>query len=158
MVSAVKCAKRARAPTSPAASDGEMMQSGAASPGHHLPCPGGFNLPPNTLKGQYRSLERLVLIPSACRLLLERAHRNPPAPSLHHQGIARLPMAPKQLGAAGCMITEARCKQCHRSPAPGTCHGGHVLRVPVLQGIRGLQRCLRPAQQVICNEFSFVSV
>lgn len=37
MVSAVRCAKRARAPTSPAASARDSTGSGAASPGHSLP-------------------------------------------------------------------------------------------------------------------------
>lgn len=113
MVSAVRCAKRARAPTSPAASAGQRMCSGAASPGHRLPCPGGCTLPLKALKDRYESLERSVSTPLAYRLLLERAHGNPPTPpaaSLHHQGIARLPMAQKQLGAAGCIKMKARCR------------------------------------------------
>lgn len=65
MVSAVRCAKRARAPTSPAASAGQRMRSGAASPGHRLPCPGGCTLPLKALEDQYESLERSGIDPSS---------------------------------------------------------------------------------------------
>lgn len=85
MVSAVRCAKRARAPTSPLASARDSTESGAASPGHPLPAPGGCSLSSKALKDQYKT-QRCWERP----LQLERAHGKPPAPSvsLCHQGIA----------------------------------------------------------------------
>lgn len=54
MVSAVRCAKRARAPTSPEASARDSTGSAAASPGHPLPGPGGLQL---VLEGTHRSVQ-----------------------------------------------------------------------------------------------------
>lgn len=55
MVSAVRCAKRARAPTSAPASARDSTGSGAASPGHPLPAPGGCSLSSKALKDQYKT-------------------------------------------------------------------------------------------------------